>query len=109
MALHIGRDAVTGAQRIIGESDDSNRFRALKQISDGIRLRQRSHDFLHLYFLFASSIFCLYIFNASLRMVSDTSLLAEIFLRSCTSRFFINPRPRSSGVRGLAQRLRTTM
>ena len=34
------------------------------------------------YFLFASSTFCLYIFSASLRMVSDTSLFAEMFFRS---------------------------
>src|ERR1700690_3570462 len=61
------------------------------------------------YFLLAASNFCLYIFRASLRMVSETSLLALRFFRSAISRFFIRPRPRSSGVRGFATRLRTTM
>ena len=35
------------------------------------------------HFLFAASSFCLYIFSASLRIVSETSLLAERFFRSC--------------------------
>src|SRR5581483_5753175 len=57
---------------------------------------------------FAGSIFCLNIFSASLRMVSDTSLLDDRFLRSFTSKFFINPSDRSNGVRGLKTRLRIT-
>src|ERR1700690_1209867 len=61
------------------------------------------------YFLLACSSFCLYIFSASLRTVSETSLLAEIFFRSADNRCFIRPRPRSRGVRGFATRLRTTL
>src|SRR5713101_1792881 len=47
------------------------------------------------------SSFCLNIFVASLRTVSETSLLFDRLLKSPTSMFFISPRERSSGVRGL--------
>jgi len=53
------------------------------------------------------SIFCLNILVASLRTVSEISLLLERFRRSPTSMFFISPSERSSGVRGLKTRLRT--
>ena len=39
MALHIRRDAMAGAQRIAGKADHRDRFRALKQVGDGIGLR----------------------------------------------------------------------
>src|SRR5580693_513031 len=77
-----------------------------------LALRQRpkgAFGSLPYYFLFAASNFCLYIFSASLRTVSETSLLLEMFFKSCGCRCFINPNPRSSGVRGFETRFRTTM
>ena len=53
------------------------------------------------------SIFCLNIFVASLRTVSEISLLLERLRRSPISMFFMSPSERSSGVRGLNTRLRT--
>src|SRR6266536_3451960 len=95
------------APGVTGEADHCNGVRPLQQFGNRIQFRHGSHAIPH--FLFAASSFCLNIFMASLRIVSETSLLAERFFKSATNRFFIKPRPRSSGVRGLATRLRTTM
>jgi hypothetical protein len=107
LALHIGGNAMTGAQWVRGKTDHSYSFRAFQQRGNRIFLREARHG--SFYFLLADSIFCLYNFNASLRTVSETSLLAEMFFKSCTSRYFIKPNPRSSGVRGFDTKFLITM
>jgi hypothetical protein len=121
--LHVHRYPVTGAQRAIGKSHDRDGAGALEQVRDGIRLRQGSHAGIVVrrrqgkpvptwsvvnQRLVLLSIFCLNIFVASLRTVSEISLLLERLRRSPISMFFISPSERSKGVRGLKTRLRKT-
>jgi hypothetical protein len=82
---------------------------SLRNWATGIGLRERNHAFLFYFYFFAESSFCLYIFKASLRTVSEISLLPETFFKSSGCKCFINPNPRSSGVRGFDTRFRTTM
>src|SRR5258708_13198195 len=103
MAMHISRYAVAGTQRIVGEADHGDGLRALEQVGDGIGLGQRSHESLGVYlayFLADASIFCLYIFIARLRIVSETSLLLPMAFRSAGKMFFTRVIPRSTGVPG---------
>jgi hypothetical protein len=39
VALHVGRNPMTGTQGVVGESDHRNGFGLLQQFSDGIGLR----------------------------------------------------------------------
>ena len=77
MSLHVGGNAVTGAQRIRGESDNSNRSGTPEKVGNGIGLWRRHQGSSRVYFLLASSIFCLSILSARLRIVSVPSLCGE--------------------------------
>jgi hypothetical protein len=111
LALRLGRDAMAGMQRKVPDSDHGNG--SLRNSVTGIGLRERNHAFLFYFYFyfyfFAESSFCLYIFKASLRTVSEISLLPETFFKSSGCKCFINDNPRSSGVRGFDTRFRTTM
>jgi hypothetical protein len=107
-ALPLGRDAMAETRKA-PESDHDNG--SLRSSVTGIGRRERNHAFLFYFYFyfFAESSFCLYIFKASLRTVSEISLLPETFFKSRGCKCFINPNPRSSGVRGFDTRFRTTM
>ena len=105
VSLHVGANAVARTQWVAGEADHRDGPGTLEKFGDRVRLCQGSAA----YFLAAWSSFCLYIFSANLRTVSETSLLPEMFFKSAINRCFIRPSPRSSGVRGFATRFRTTL
>ena len=108
VALHVGRNAMAGTQRVCERPTTAMVLARCRSSAIGSGCGH-GEGVDPPYFLLACSSFCLYIFSASLRMVSETSLLPEMFFRSWINRFFIKPRPRSSGVRGFATRLRTTL
>src|SRR5437763_10421367 len=99
---------MAGPQWIVGKPDNGDGSCPGQQVANRVRLGLRCHaDILAQLgtrpscYLLAVSLFCLNCRSASLRMVSETSLFPDRFLRSAVSRFFISPRPTSNGVRGL--------